>query len=66
VDRRKLRFGQLPDEDRVTVRLRDGEANRLRQIANHHDMTLSELLREGAEAVAAVLEAAPSKDQRSL
>lgn len=63
---RSLRFEEFPQEDRVTVRLRHGDRERFSRVAEQHGMSLSGLLREGAEVVIAALseDAPPSAVER--
>lgn len=56
MDRRRLRFEEFPQEDRVTVRLRHGDRERFSRLAEQYGMSLSGLLREGAEVVLAALD----------
>ena len=61
MDRRKLRFEDFPQEDRVTVRLRHGDRERFARVAEQYGMSLSGLLREGAEVVIGALSEAEQR-----
>ena len=46
---RTMRIEDFPTEDRVTIRLRHGDRERLREVAESQGMTVSAFLRDAAE-----------------
>ncbi len=56
MDRRKLRFDTFTETDRITVRLRHEDRERLHRAREEHRTTTSGLLREAAKLLLTALD----------